>query len=73
MLSFIYTECHIQALYADNRYAECRHAKCRHDECRGAVLLFMTHRQRITATNLPKHPFKCCEFVKNQILKKKKC
>jgi hypothetical protein len=54
-------------------YVEYQYAKRRYAECRGAVLLFMTHRQRITATHLPKHPFKCCEFVKNQILKKKKC
>ncbi len=28
MLSVIYAECHIQALYAERRYAECRYAEC---------------------------------------------
>jgi hypothetical protein len=29
MLSVIYTECHIQGLYAECRYSECRYAECR--------------------------------------------
>jgi hypothetical protein len=28
MLSFIYAECHIQALYAECHYGECRCAEC---------------------------------------------
>jgi hypothetical protein len=31
MLTLIYAECHIEALYA-----ECRYAECRYGECRGA-------------------------------------
>jgi hypothetical protein len=34
MLSVIYAECHIQALYFECRYAECQYA-----ECRGALTL----------------------------------
>ncbi len=36
MLSVIYAECHIQALYAECRYAQCRYAECRYAECRYA-------------------------------------
>ena len=28
MLSFIYSECHIQALCAECRYTDCRYAEC---------------------------------------------
>jgi hypothetical protein len=35
MLSVIYAECHIQALYAECRYAEYHYAECRYAECRG--------------------------------------
>ncbi len=34
MLSVIYFDCHIQALYAECRNAECRYAECRYAECR---------------------------------------
>ncbi len=36
MLSVIYAECRIQALYAEWRYAECHYAECRYAECRNA-------------------------------------
>ncbi len=29
LLSVTYTECHIQALYAERLYAECRYVECR--------------------------------------------
>jgi hypothetical protein len=38
MLSGIYSECHIQALYAEVHYAEYRYAECRYAECRSAVI-----------------------------------
>ncbi len=38
MLSVIYAECHVQAVYAECRYAECRYAECRNAECRSANL-----------------------------------
>jgi hypothetical protein len=41
MLSVVYAESHIQALYAEYHYVECRHAECHYvvchyAECRGA-------------------------------------
>ncbi len=36
MLSVIYAECHMQALYAEWHYAECRYAECRYAEGRSA-------------------------------------
>ncbi len=36
MLSVIYAECHIQALYAECHYAVCRYAEYRYTECSGA-------------------------------------
>jgi hypothetical protein len=41
MLSVIYAECHIQALYAGCHYAECRYAECRYTVCSGAVFRAM--------------------------------
>jgi hypothetical protein len=29
MLSVVYNECHIHAIYAACRYADCRYAECR--------------------------------------------
>jgi hypothetical protein len=43
MLSVIYAECHIQAIYAECHYAECRYA-----ECRGTVYLS----KRLTLLNV---------------------
>jgi hypothetical protein len=34
MLSVIYTQHHIQALYAECRNSECRYAECYYAECR---------------------------------------
>ncbi len=36
MLSVIYAECHMEAIYTECRYAECRYAECRYAECHGA-------------------------------------
>jgi hypothetical protein len=37
MLSIIYSDCHIQALYAECHYAvsQCHYAECPYAECRG--------------------------------------
>ncbi len=40
LLSVIYAQCHIQALYAECRDAECRYSECRYADCRYAVCLF---------------------------------
>jgi hypothetical protein len=36
MLSVIYSEFHMLALYAECHYAECHYAECRYAECHGA-------------------------------------
>ncbi len=41
MLSVIYAECHIQALYAECQYAECPYAECRYAECRAPTRLIL--------------------------------
>ncbi len=35
-----YTECHLQALYAECRCGECQNAECRYAECRSAASHF---------------------------------
>ncbi len=37
MLSVIYAELHISALYSDCHYTECCYAECRYAVCRGAI------------------------------------
>ncbi len=41
MLSVIYAECHIQALYAECRCGECQNAECRYAECRSTASHFI--------------------------------
>ncbi len=38
MLSVVYAECHIRAIFADCQYAECRYAQCRYAKCLGTLL-----------------------------------
>jgi hypothetical protein len=55
MLSVIYAECHIKAIWGECRYAEycsvecryaeCRYAECRYAECRSAGSIYCGHRQ----------------------------
>ncbi len=41
MLSVIYAECHIQALYAECHYGERQNAECRYAECRSTASHFI--------------------------------
>ena len=50
MLSVIYVECHIPALYAECRFAECRYAECHYAECRGAAIQVGRYSQNFLRT-----------------------
>jgi hypothetical protein len=59
MLSVIYAELHIQAIYgecryAESHYAECHYTECRYVECRSANISGDAHAQSSLHHNQPK-------------------